>query len=223
MELPFSEFTLAASTADLDEEPAAREAADCVEFRMDLAEEPLADLEAYDGELPILATNRAIWEGGEAEDDGRLADLAVALESEAVAAIDVELAAVESGDADELLAAADGDVSVVVSAHDFEATPPRAELESTLRRAAARGDVAKIATTVADRDDSLALLSATRALTKEGLAVATMGMGAVGSHTRAVAPVYGSKIGYAPVDPADATAPGQYDLATLRRLVDALE
>jgi 3-dehydroquinate dehydratase-1 len=34
--------------------------------------------------------------------------------------------------------------------------------------------------------------------------------------------VYGSRIGYAPVDPARATAPGQYDLATLRGVVDAL-
>jgi 3-dehydroquinate dehydratase-1 len=49
-----------------------------------------------------------------------------------------------------------------------------------------------------------------------------MAMGASGSHTRAVAPVYGSKIGYAPIDPDRATAPGQYDLGTLRRLVDRL-
>jgi 3-dehydroquinate dehydratase-1 len=49
-----------------------------------------------------------------------------------------------------------------------------------------------------------------------------MAMGEAGKHTRAVAPVYGSKIGYAPVDPERATAPGQFDLATLRRLVDEL-
>jgi 3-dehydroquinate dehydratase-1 len=47
-------------------------------------------------------------------------------------------------------------------------------------------------------------------------------MGAAGRHSRAVAPLYGSRIGYAPVDPADATAPGQYDLATLRSLVTQL-
>jgi len=48
-------------------------------------------------------------------------------------------------------------------------------------------------------------------------------MGAAGRHTRAVAPLYGSRIGYAPVDPSAATAPGQYDLATLRDLVDRLD
>jgi 3-dehydroquinate dehydratase-1 len=48
-------------------------------------------------------------------------------------------------------------------------------------------------------------------------------MGEPGRHTRAIAPVYGSRIGYAPLDPADATAPGQFDLATLADLLDALD
>ena len=58
--------------------------------------------------------------------------------------------------------------------------------------------------------------------TAAGHRVATMCMGEPGRHTRAVTPLYGSKIGYAPVDAADATAPGQYLLATLRALVDGL-
>jgi 3-dehydroquinate dehydratase-1 len=47
-------------------------------------------------------------------------------------------------------------------------------------------------------------------------------MGEAGRHTRAVAPAYGSCVGYAPVDPDRATAPGQYDLATLADLVPRL-
>ena len=82
--------------------------------------------------------------------------------------------------------------------------------------------MAKLAVTADDRADALDLLAATRAHDAEGAAVATMAMGEAGRHTRAVAPVYGSRIGYAPVDPADATAPGQYDLETLRTLVDGL-
>ena len=66
------------------------------------------------------------------------------------------------------------------------------------------------------------MLAATEQLTAHGDRVATMAMGEVGSHTRAVAPVYGSKIGYAPVDEADATAPGQYDLESLSGLVAKL-
>jgi 3-dehydroquinate dehydratase-1 len=47
-------------------------------------------------------------------------------------------------------------------------------------------------------------------------------MGEAGRHSRAIAPVYGSVLGYAPLDPADATAPGQYDLATLATVLDHL-
>lgn len=223
--MEFDSFVLAASTADLAEEPAAREHADCIEFRMDLAADPLAALSAYDGDLPILATNRAAWEGGEwdGDDDRRLAVLAEATAREAVEAIDVELEAVLEGDAENLLETArERDVSIVVSAHDFEGTPPRTELVRTLTEAGTYGDVAKLAVTAETKADTLALLSATEQLTAHGDTVATMAMGEAGSHTRAVAPVYGSRIGYAPVDPEKATAPGQYDLETLSRLSSAL-
>ncbi len=223
MGLSFDSFVLAASTADLADEPAAREHADAIEFRMDLADEPLAALEAYDGELPILATNRAEWEGGEAEDEGRLEALAEATAFEAVEAIDVELESILDGEAEAVLETArERDVSIVASAHDFEGTPPRKELVRTLTEAGKYADVAKLAVTAESKTDTLALLSATEQLASHGDTVATMAMGEVGSHTRAVAPVYGSKIGYAPVDPAEATAPGQYDLETLAELVSKL-
>jgi len=224
MGLDFDSFVLTAATADLSDEPAAREHADAVEFRMDLADEPLAALEAYDGELPILATNRADWEGGEAKDEGRLEALADVTAYEAVEAIDIELESILDGEAEALLETArERDVSIVASAHDFEGTPPRKELVRTLTEAGKYADVAKLAVTAESKADTLALLSATEQLTSHGDTVATMAMGEVGSHTRAVAPVYGSKIGYAPVDPADATAPGQYDLETLAELVAHLE
>jgi len=229
MSLPLDSFTLAAPTADLGEEPAARGAADCVEFRMDLADDPAGQLAAYDGELPILATNRAAREGGEAEGPERLPELEAALEHDAVAAVDVELAALDGDGAADPEAAADlvgtareAGAAVVVSAHDFEGTPDPETLRATLRRAAAAGDVGKLAVTATDRSDALAVLSVTHELTEAGEAVATMAMGEAGSHTRAVAPVYGSKIGYAPVDPEKATAPGQYALGRLRELVEAL-
>jgi len=224
MGLTFDSFVLAASTADLADEPAAREHADAIEFRMDLVDEPLSALEAYDGELPILATNRADWEGGEAKDEGRLEALAEATAFEAVEAIDVELESILDGEAEGVLETArERDVSIVASAHDFEGTPPRKELVRTLTEAGKYADVAKLAVTAESKADTLALLSATEQLTSHGDTVATMAMGEVGSHTRAVAPVYGSKIGYAPVDPAEATAPGQYDLETLAELVAHLD
>jgi len=223
--MEFEEFVLAASTADLTVEPAAREHADAVEFRLDLAGDGRSQLSSYDGTLPLIVTNRVAWEGGGAADEpARLDALARAVEHPAVGAVDVELAAVRSGGCSELLEhARDHGVAVIVSVHDFEGTPDRETLESLLAEAAAVGDVGKLAVTAETRGDVLALLSATHAVTARGGQVATMAMGEAGRHSRAVAPLYGSRIGYAPVDPADATAPGQYDLATLRRLVAALQ
>jgi 3-dehydroquinate dehydratase-1 len=224
MDLSFEEFVLAAATADLSAEPAAREHADCVEFRMDLAGgDPLDALSAYDGELPLLVTDRPEWEGGEAADEGRIEDLVAAVEHEAVAAVDVELHEVAGGDGlDVVEAARESGTKVVVSVHDFEGTPPRSELRRLVERASEYGDVAKLAVTAESPDDTLALLAVTRAHASAGRTLATMAMGEAGRHTRVVAPLYGSRIGYAPVDPARATAPGQYDLGTLSRLVDEL-
>jgi len=83
--------------------------------------------------------------------------------------------------------------------------------------------VGKLAVTAESRSDVLDLLAVTHEFDAAGERVATMAMGAPGRHSRAVAPLYGSKIGYAPLDPADATAPGQYDLQTLSRLVKYLK
>ena len=220
----FEEFVLAAVTADLSVEPAAREHADAVEFRLDLADDGRARLDAYDGDLPLLVTNRVEWEGGEAADEpARIEALERAVEHPAVEAVDVELAAVRTGDYALLDHAREHDVAVVVSVHDFEETPERGTLSALLTEAAELGDVGKLAVTAETRGDVLALLSATHEATAAGERVATMAMGEAGRHSRAVAPLYGSRIGYAPIDPGDATAPGQYDLATLRRLIDQLQ
>jgi 3-dehydroquinate dehydratase-1 len=223
--MDFESFVLAASTADLGEEPAAREHADAVEFRMDLAEDPLDALAAYDGALPLVATNRAEWEGGDAPDDEcRLDALRTAAEADSVGAIDVELETVIDGEGKPVIehAHAEG-TQVIVSTHDFEKTPEAPKLRQLLDRACEHGDVGKLAVTAETKDDVLELLAATRASTVGGDPIATMAMGEPGRHSRAVAPLYGSRIGYAPVDPANATAPGQYDLATLRRLVTDLQ
>ena len=91
-----------------------------------------------------------------------------------------------------------------------------------LEKASKNGDVGKLAVTAEEPGDVLALLSVTYELATEGKQVATMAMGEAGKHSRAVAPVYGSRIGYAPVSSERATAPGQYDLAMLSELVERL-
>ncbi|MFB6094586.1 MAG: type I 3-dehydroquinate dehydratase [Halanaeroarchaeum sp.] len=221
-------FVLAASTGDLEEESAAREHADALEFRMDRAEHPLEALRAYDGALPIIATNRPTWEGGDRPPGrARIEELLEALEVGAVEAVDVELAAMDPpddrADATEVLAAARSTaVQTIVSVHDFESTPDLSTLADLLGEATAVGDVGKLATTATDAGDVLDVLRVTHEFSRAGERVATMAMGDVGRHSRVVAPLYGSRIGYAPVDPTAATAPGQFPLADLRSLVAAL-
>ncbi|WP_336325868.1 type I 3-dehydroquinate dehydratase [Halovenus sp. HT40] len=223
MTLSFAEFVLAASTAELSEEPAARDHADAVEYRMDLGEAGFDGLAAYDGELPLIVTDRVEWEGGESADTPERIDrLTRAVDQPNVAAVDVELAAVE--DCQPVIEAATGtDVSIIVSVHDFEETPERDELAAKLDAACEHGDIGKLAVTAQSRADVLDLLAVTHEQTAVGNTVATMAMGEAGRHSRAVAPLYGSRIGYAPVDPEAATAPGQYHLEQLRSLVDALD
>lgn len=241
--MDFEEFVLAAVVTDLADEPAAREYGDAVEFRMDLATDPLVALDDYDGELPIIATNRATWEGGQADPSGRIDALAEAARTDSVAAIDIELAALMGASGDDgrsdrsgpnedgpsgggveaLAAARSSDTATIVSTHDFEGTPAMSTLAEQLGEACSLGDVGKLAVTATDRGDALDLLRVTHEFTQVGAQVATMAMGEVGRHTRALAPVYGSCIGYAPVNADHGTAPGQYDVATLRTLVDNLQ
>ena len=232
--LDFDGFVLCAATGDLADATTetARTHADAVEFRMDLADDPLAALDDYntqasDGDegLPLLATFRPEWEGGAfaGDEDDRLDGLLDAAAHDAVGAVDLELDTLRTEQGEETAEAVRSrETAVVASVHDFEGTPASSTLRHLLHEAATAGDVGKLAVTAESRADALRLLEATHAATMWGDRVATMAMGEAGSHTRAVAPVYGSRIGYAPVDPAEATAPGQYDLATLGTLVDGL-
>ena len=217
----FETFVLAAAVSDLG--VTVPEEADALEFRMDLAEDPLGQLDSANPPVPVIATNRTVREGGGATEDGRLDLLERAVTQAAVGAVDVELASIQSGAAQSLLERArEHDVSIIASWHDFDGTPSRDRFRARLRVAAEAGDVGKAAVTADSVEDVLLLLAITHELTRAGFRVATMSMGAIGRHSRVIAPLYGSRIGYAPIDPADATAPGQFDLETMASLVSTL-
>lgn len=215
------DFALAATTDDLSREPAARGAADLVEFRMDRADDPIGQLDAYDGELPVVATNRNRWFGGAADDAGRLDALFAASRYDAVAYVDIELETVRAKGwvAEEFRG---NDVDLIVSHHDFDSTPDMDVLTAIIEECAAHGDVAKVATFPTDLDDTLTLLRALHEATDAGIDAAGIAMGELGSHTRVVGHVYGSALGYAPL-PGDDTeyAPGQLPLGTLAALIEA--
>lgn len=221
--MDFEGFVLAASTAQLSDVERAEQYADALEYRLDLAETGVDALQE-ELSLPVLVTNRVTREGGDAPPgEERLDALCRAIEQPAVEAVDIERSSVSDGDGRRVIESArEHDVAVVVSTHDFERTPDCDRLRELLVEASRWGDVAKLAVTAMTVDDVLDLLSVTRELTCEGETVATMAMGEAGRHSRVVVPLYGSRLGYAPLEAERATAPGQYDLETFRRVYESL-
>jgi 3-dehydroquinate dehydratase-1 len=220
-DMKIDDFALAATTNDLTRETEARGAADIVEFRIDKAEQPIEQLEAYDGELPIIATNRNQWFGGKAEDTGRLDTLFAASRFDSVAYVDIELETARAKEwiLDEFR---QNDVRLIISHHDFETTPEEDILTAIFDQCAGYGDIAKVATYPTDLSDTLTLLSALHTATESGLDAAGIAMGEIGSHTRVVGHIYGSKLGYAPLLSDDSEyAPGQISLGKLAALIEA--
>lgn len=218
--MKIKESALAATTNDLTREKDARGIADLIEFRMDKAENPIEQLSQYDGHLPIIATNRARWFGGKASDTGRLDDLFSASRFESVEFVDIELETIRSKKwlAHEFR---ENDVQLIISHHDFKDTPERAILDAIIEQCSQYGDIAKVATFPRDQTDTLTLLEAVNSATQKGIDVAGISMGEIGSHTRIIGHLYGSKLGYAPLlaDNVD-YAPGQIPLEKLASLIE---
>ena len=94
--MDFSTFVLAASVTSLVDLPPSINQADAIEFRMDLSPDPLTELSNYSHELPIIATNRVVHEGGRApENESRMDLFCDAMENSSVKAIDIEFSCVE--------------------------------------------------------------------------------------------------------------------------------
>ncbi|RLM48541.1 type I 3-dehydroquinate dehydratase, partial [Halobellus sp. Atlit-31R] len=136
--------------------------------------------------------------GGKASDTGRLDDLFSASRYDAVEFVDIELETVR---AKEWLAHEfrENDVQLIISHHDFDETPDREVLDAIIEQCAEFGDVAKVAVYPQNQRDTLTLLEAVNDATNRGIDVAGISMGELGSHTRVIGHLYGSKLGYAPL------------------------
>ena len=100
---------------------------------------------------------------------------------------------------------------VVVSAHDFKQTPKH--LESILKKAlSARADMVKIAAWARSPEDVLRMVDFTQANKKHPLV--TMSLGPLGTVSRLILPLTGSRWAYTFV--GKPKAPGQVDVHTLK-------
>ena len=127
-------------------------------------------------------------------------------------AVDVEIESAEA--AQERLHQFRGRAQVIVSYHNFEATPPLDTVVARMMRVPADGY--KIVTTARKPSDNVRVLAAARALPKHRLVV--LAMGELGFPTRVLSPVFGGAFTYAAPLVAEGTAAGQVSGHHLRHL-----
>lgn len=168
--------------------------------------------------LPVVVTVRSRAEGGvgDLSDADRLAAYTAALPW--ATAVDVD---VRSAIAAEVVARAHAaDVAVLVSIHDYAATPPAADLLAVCDRARALGaDVVKISTAATGPDDVRTLAAVCLALAGT-TPFCVMAMGPQGTASRVAFPALGSSVAYTFLGAP--SAPGQLDCATMHDLLARL-
>jgi 3-dehydroquinate dehydratase-1 len=199
--------------------------ADILEIRIDLLDiknlqdsiQVIEDIKSTTN-LPCIVTNRSQTEGGRwaGSEEDRIAILLSVLPF--VDALDIELS---SDDMMLELAIARGRTSgktVIISSHDFAATPTVAEMKKILDESFKLGaDIAKLAVMPNSRQDVLNLLQVTL---DTQAPVCTISMGDMGKHSRIVAPFYGSVLTYGSVN--NAFAPGQLKVDELKTAMEML-
>ncbi|WP_336338638.1 type I 3-dehydroquinate dehydratase [Haloarcula brevis] len=213
------EYDMVGTTDDLRDEPLAREHADYVEFRMDGATAPVDQLTEYDGELPLIVSNRPEWAGGAASESNRLEELLAAASSDAVAMVKIDLETIrtEAWLADELR---ENEVDVIVAYYDFEQTPEKSELQELILECDEYGDVSKVSVFAEEREDALLLLDCLNAASQSGVRVSGVSLGELGQHTRVIGVFYGSELCFAPIQLDTEAKYGEIELAQLANLLE---
>jgi 3-dehydroquinate dehydratase-1 len=185
-----------------------------------------ADLRAAAAGIPILLTRRAQREGGQpiALSEPQVLALYEALAASGrVDALDYEMGHDPGHVVQARALARRHGLPLVLSFHDFQATPPDAELDARFARAQELGaDVAKVAVMPQSMADVHRLLGATlRASGSLAIPVVSMAMGGLGAVTRLCGGVFGSALTFA-VGSAS-SAPGQVPIADVRAAVAVLQ
>lgn len=208
--------------------------ADCVEWRVDWFED-FSDRDAVMrclhgirnalGEKLLLVTFRTKAEGGEAAltSEQYAAFCSTVCDAGCADLLDIEF--FPTGDALPGLIkhAHSAGLKVVCSSHDFQKTPPRAELVARLVAMQQAGaDLPKLAVMPTCRADVLELLAATAEMSDHHpeTPVITMSMGALGAVSRLCGEAFGSAMTFA--NPGHASAPGQVPLDVVNAVLESL-
>jgi 3-dehydroquinate dehydratase/shikimate dehydrogenase len=190
-----------------------------LEFRLDYLDQPIRGAEAIRGfleqfpDVTVLATCRRHQNhgkfNGSIEEQFTVLEAALANGAQAVD-IEIETAEVSHERVHEFR----GRAMVVVSYHNFEATPPLDTIVNRVMRVPA--EAFKIVTTARKPSDNVRVLAAARAFPKQKMIV--LAMGELGFPSRVLSPVFGGLYSYAAPIYAEGTAAGQVCAGSLRHL-----
>lgn len=207
---------------------------DLVEWRVDFFDdvekvdkvmEALMQIRAILMEIPLVFTFRSTKEGGQKEASTPFyfqLNKSIA-ETGLVDLIDVELFNEENEIKALVEVAHRRNVYVIISNHDFQATPTKAEIVSRLRKAQELGgDLPKIAVMPTTTADVLTLLDATNIMREQYAdgPIITMSMGGKGIISRLAGELFGSSITFGAAKVA--SAPGQVGVKELRSALNLL-
>ncbi len=175
--------------------------------------------------IPIIFTRRSTLEGGEAiaiNEDQVLEIYQAVCASKYVDFIDYELSLDPIHFKAALNAAHNNGIKLIASFHDFQLTPPKANIVEKFILAEKMGaDIAKVAVMPRTIDDVLTLLAATLEGNRSSkLPIISMSMGPFGSFSRLFGWAFGSSVTFAVGDKA--SAPGQVPIEELRSVLEIL-
>jgi 3-dehydroquinate dehydratase type I len=198
---------------------------DVVEIRLDGMQDPRIGPCIAQIPRPVLVTNRPLWEGGQfAGNEQERIDLLCRAVQSGARYVDIELRTGPDLRAQVQREAQKQSAKVIISSHDFQGTPPLANLRETLRQMIASGaDIGKMVTTATGPEAALRILS----LQQEALAgrfpLSAFAMGAAGKISRLATLYLGGFMTYAAITAEQATAPGQLSVRDLHTLTAFFE
>ncbi len=201
---------------------------DIVELRLDLIkglDSRLLKQIIVQAGLPVIATNRASWEGGgfQGNEDKRIALLEMALECGADF-VDIEQAT-ETALKERLFEFAKNlGAQVILSHHDFKKTPSSSQLLALFDNMASQGPhILKIVTHASNSMDFLRLAMLYPKAEEKGKKLIAFCMGRHGCYSRVFCTYLGSFLTFASIEANLSSAPGQIPARIMKEILSRID